>query len=189
MLEELGRSGYEELSVDAALRAAGVPRPEFETEFGGKDKCLFAAYEHLTGQIVERTAAVCASTASWPERVRAGLTELLTQAAAEPRLAQAVTRSFPGIRPDTYQCYVDLLARFTPLMVEGRDYSGVAEELPAEVELLAVGAAEAIIFSEVDAGRTERLPEMVPEILFSVLVPFMGPERAADEMREAAAAR
>jgi hypothetical protein len=27
---------------------------------------------------------------------------------------------------------------------------------------------------------------MMPEILFSVLVPFMGPDRAADEMRSAA---
>jgi hypothetical protein len=53
------------------------------------------------------------------------------------------------------------------------------------VELLAVGAAEAIIFGEVDAGRAGRLPQMLPEILFSVLVPFMGPDRAADEMRTA----
>jgi hypothetical protein len=29
---------------------------------------------------------------------------------------------------------------------------------------------------------------MLPEVLFSVLVPFMGPERAAEEMRSAATA-
>jgi hypothetical protein len=29
---------------------------------------------------------------------------------------------------------------------------------------------------------------MMPEILFSILVPFMGPDRAAHEMRSAAAA-
>jgi hypothetical protein len=73
-------------------------------------------------------------------------------------------------------------------MEEGREYSEADEELPTEVELLAVGAAEAIIFAEVDAGRAQRLPGMMPEILFSVLVPFMGPDRAADEMRNAAAA-
>lgn len=99
-----------------------------------------------------------------------------------------MTRLFPGIRPATYQRYVDLLARFLPYMKEGREYSEVEEELPGEVELLAVGAAEAIIFAEIDADRAGRLPKMAPEILFSVLVPFMGPDRAADEMRNASAA-
>jgi hypothetical protein len=59
--------------------------------------------------------------------------------------------------------------------------------LPADVELLAVGAAESLIFAEVDAGRAERLPSMLPEILFCVLVPFLGPDLAGDEMRSAAA--
>jgi hypothetical protein len=117
-----------------------------------------------------------------------GLERLLSEIAAHPAIARAVIRSFPGIRPATYQRYVELLSRLVPLMAEGRQYSEVEEELPGEVELLAVGAAEAIIFGEVDAGRTERLPEMMPEILFSVLVPFMGPDRAADEMRIASAA-
>ncbi|MGN6557065.1 MAG: hypothetical protein ACTHLH_03535, partial [Solirubrobacterales bacterium] len=80
-----------------------------------------------------------------------------------------------------------LLQRFVPFMQEGRGYSEMDEELPSEVELLAVGAAESIIFGEVEAGRAERLPAMMPEILFSVLVPFIGPGRAADAMRSASA--
>ena len=73
-----------------------------------------------------------------------------------------------------------------PYVSEGREHAPVAEELPGEVELLALGAAEAIIFAEIDAGRAERLPAKMPEILFSVLVPFIGPQRAAEEMRTAA---
>jgi hypothetical protein len=113
---------------------------------------------------------------------------LLEELAAAPQMAQVLTRSFPAIRPSAYELYVGLLGRFVPFMHEGRDYAEVDEELPREVELLAVGAAEAIIFGEVDAGRSETLPELMPEILFSVLVPFMGPDRAAHEMRSAAAA-
>jgi hypothetical protein len=53
------------------------------------------------------------------------------------------------------------------------------------VEMLAVGAAEAIIFEEVEAGRAAQLPGLGPAILFSVLVPFLGPERASVEMERA----
>lgn len=188
MLEELALAGYREASVERARQVAGVSAEEFEAEYGGKDECLFAAYDQLTDAVVERANAVCAGGGPWPARVRSGLEALLAELAAEPQMARALTRSFPGIRPAAYERYVDLLSRFVPLMREGREYSEVEEELPAEVELLAVGAAEAIIFGEVDAGRTGRLPAMMPEILFSVLVPFMGPDRAAEEMRSAATA-
>lgn len=188
MMAELAEKGYRETSVEGPMRAAGISAAEFEAEFADKDACLFAAYDHLTELLVAKATGGCESEGEWPERVRAALSALLEEIAAEPQMAVAMTRSFPGIRPSTYERYVELLARFLPYMQEGRDYSGVEEELPGEVELLAVGAAEAIIFSEVDAGRADRLPKMMPEILFSVLVPFMGPDRAADEMRSASAA-
>jgi AcrR family transcriptional regulator len=186
MLDELALAGYREASVERARAVAHVSTEEFEAEFGDKDGCLFAAYDRLTDQVVTRASAECAGGEPWPDRIRAGLEALLEELAAQPRMARALTRSFPGIRPAAYERYVDLLSRFVPFMREGRGYSEVDEELPGEVELLAVGAAEAIIFGEVDAGRAERLPQMLPEILFSVLVPFMGPDRAAEEMRSAA---
>jgi hypothetical protein len=94
-------------------------------------------------------------------------------------------RSFPEIGPPAYQRYLVLLSRFVPFVREGRKHAGAFEDLPPEVELLALGAAKAIIFREVEEGRTERLPRMLPEILFSILVPFLGPDRAAEEMQAA----
>jgi AcrR family transcriptional regulator len=186
MMDELVERGYGEASTERARAVADVSEGEFAEEFDGKDECLFAAYDRLTDQMVARAGAECERDEPWPGRVRGGLEALLRELAAQPEMAVALTRAFPGIRPAAYARYVDLLSRFVPFMVEGRNYSEVEEELPGEVELLAVGAAEAIIFGEVDAGRAERLPQMLPEILFSVLVPFMGPDRAADEMRSAA---
>lgn len=187
MLEELAVRGYEAASVTRTLAGVGVSEAAFEAEFGDMDGCLYAAYELRAGQILAKAAAECQGVEPWPERIRVGLRTVLGELAARPRVAQAITRSFPGIRPSAYERYVDLLSRFEPYMTAGRDYSGCGEELPSEVELLAVGAAEAIIFGEIDAGRADELPGMLPEILFSVLVPFIGPERAADEMRSAAA--
>lgn len=187
-MAELAEKGYREMSIERAMREAGVSAAEFEAEFEGRDACLFAAYDHLTELALARATSRCDDEQAWPERVRDGLATLLETIAAEPEMARAITRSFPGIRPATYERYVELVARFLPFVEEGREYSGVDEELPGEVEMLAVGAAEAIIFGEVDAGRAERLPQMLPEILFSVLVPFMGPDRATDEMRNASAA-
>ena len=189
MLSELGEKGYGETSIERACEVAGISVAEFEAEFGDMDTCLFAAYDHLADRILTQATAGCEAGDPWPERIRAGLIALLALVASDPEMARVMTRSFPGVRPATYQCYVELLERFLPFMKEGREYSEVEEELPIEVEMLAIGAAEAIIFSEVDAGRSAGLPAMAPEILFSVLVPFMGPDRAADEMRAASGAQ
>jgi hypothetical protein len=61
-------------------------------------------------------------------------------------------------------------------------------ELPGEVEVLAVGAVEAIVMERIQAGETASLPELGPEILFSLLVPFVGPG-TANEAMEAERAR
>jgi AcrR family transcriptional regulator len=189
MLEELGRNGYGSMSVPAALESAGVGAAEFKAEFNDKDDCLFAAYRDLSEGLISRSCGNCEGEGDWTERVREGLSLVLAEVAARPQLATILTRTFPAIRPAAYQLYVDFLSGFTPYLREGREHSGVEEELPAEVELLAVGAGESLIFSEVDAGRAENLPKMLPEILFSVLVPFIGPERASEEMRNAMATR
>jgi hypothetical protein len=189
LMIELGEAGYSETVSEGPLLEAGVSPAEFEAEFGDKDSCLFAAYDHVTELTVAAVARNWDLEEEWPQRVKLGLGALLEAIAAKPEMARAMTRAFPGIGPSAYERYVELLERLVPFVREGREYSSVDADLPREVELLAVGAAEAIIFGEVDAGRAGRLPQMMPEVLFSLLVPFMGPERAAEEMRSAAAAR
>jgi hypothetical protein len=42
-----------------------------------------------------------------------------------------------------------------------------------------------LLFDEIQAGRTEDLPRHLPELLFALLVPYLGPRQAAEEMRRA----
>jgi AcrR family transcriptional regulator len=186
MLEELGRHGYWEMSASRARASVGVSSEEFEAEFNNKEECLFAAYDLLIEQTLKKTCAGCDGTEAWPERIRMGLERVLDELAARPEVARAMLRSFPEIGPPAYERYLALISRFIPFVREGREWPRAFEDLPAEVELLALGAAKAIIFREVEEGRTERLPRMLPEILFSILVPFLGPERAVEEMHVAA---
>ena len=78
-----------------------------------------------------------------------------------------------------------MLERLVPLFVEGREYAANSIQLPPNLELMAVGGAETIIFDEVIAGRAEELPARLPDILFTVLAPYIGPEAAAAEVRPA----
>jgi AcrR family transcriptional regulator len=185
MLLELAERGYEEMVVTDALVRSGISETEFDAAFADKDACLFAAYEQLTGRLIERATERCDSDEDWPDRVQQGVEALLSELAASPQMALVVVRSFPAIRPEAHRLYMDFLEAFAPFFRGGRGFSDIPEDLPAEVEMLAIGAAEAIIFDEIMAGRAGGLADMMPAVLFSVLVPFLGPREASNTWQKA----
>jgi hypothetical protein len=189
MLEELVEKGYGEAAVEGAVARAHLGGEEWSALFVDKDACLVAAFDQLTEQLRAAIVEGCAGGSDWPGRVAGGLRVLLARLAARAQMAEALARTFPSIGPAAqarYQAFVESLA---PLLAEGRAFSKIAEQLPGEVELLAVGAAEAIVFEQIQAGRTAGLADLGPEILFSVLVPFVGPAAAAKAMEEERARR
>jgi AcrR family transcriptional regulator len=185
MLIELAASGHDAMRVADALTGAGVSKAEFEAEFADKDACLFAAYEQLTERLARKTSESCGRGGEWPARVQGGLEALLAELAGAPALAAVAIRTFPAIGPEARERYQDFVDGFAPLLREGRELAALGAELPDEVEMLAVGAAEAIVFEEIEAGRAAGLSALGPAILFSVLVPFLGPEAASAEMQRA----
>jgi AcrR family transcriptional regulator len=185
MLIELAASGHGAMRVADALTLAGVSKADFEAEFADKDAGLFAAYEQLTGRLLRRAAEDCGRGGEWPARVRGGLEALLEELAGAPEMARVAIRTFPAIGPEARARYQDFVEGFAPLLRGGREFAEAGEELPGEVEMLAVGAAEAVVFEEIEAGRAAQLPALGPAILFSLLVPFIGPEAASAEMQRA----
>jgi AcrR family transcriptional regulator len=193
MLRELGEKGREGLSPERALSEAGVSEAEFVAEYGSVDACLDAAYERLTIQLEAAVRVGCTTggqvlalhETDWPTRVRGGLEAILTELADRPAAARALTRGYPSLGPSQQARYQNFVESFAARLQVRREMGGVDGELPAEVDSLAIGAAEAIVFEEIATGRTEELPGMVASILFSILVPFLGPAAAAAEMKKA----
>lgn len=195
-LIELDRKGREGMSVAGLLAAAGVSEADFASSYGDLDACLDDAYEQLTTRLEVAAQRGCdggdlllSDGVAWPVRVRGGLEALLAELADEPELARTLTRSYPSLGPAQMARYQRFVESFAPPLRAGWEMTGADQELPDEVELLAVGAAEAILVDEVRAGRAGELATMGPEILFSLLVPFVGSAAAAEEMERARASR
>lgn len=190
VLGELGEKGRKRISLPAVLTGVDVSAQEFAAEFGDLDACLDAGYDQLTARILDAVRAACAQgpprgEPRWPDQVREGLRTILVELADDPLRARTLVRAYPSLGNRAQARYQSFVDDFASLLADGRVRSGMAEELPASVEMLAVGAAEAIVFEEVASGRTDQLPALLPSILFSLLVPFLGPVAAAAEMEKA----
>jgi hypothetical protein len=187
MLSELAEKGFKRIELARVLGASGVTEACFEASYDGVEECVFAAYKEQSERldaVVREACRARGEDASGPERVGAGLDALLGELASRPEIARAVLRSFPAISPAARARSQAFTESFGPMLAGGLEAAGDETELPREVEMLASGAAEAIIFEEVETGRTRELPQMLPSILFSVLVPFIGPGRAGEEMEK-----
>jgi len=185
MVHVVGRKGYDATSVADVIEEASTSRTTFYKYFDDKHGCFLAAYDRMVDRIFATVVAECDGEQPWLVRVRKGLTTLVEIFAREPELARTAVVEVAAAGAEARQRHWDAVARFTEYLDAGRRLSG-GPALPEHISTMAVGAVSGLIFDELVAGRTAQLPELMPDLLFAMLVPYIGPTAAAEEMRRAA---
>ncbi|MFL5902151.1 MAG: TetR/AcrR family transcriptional regulator [Solirubrobacterales bacterium] len=176
----VAEKGYGATTVADLTKEAGVSRTTFYEHFDDKEACFLAAYDTAADVLARRIAAAFETQEAWPDRVRAGLAALLESLAGEPQIARMALVDVGSAGPQAQRRYRAALQRMTPFFEEGRDFAPGGRRLPANTSRMAVGAVTGLVSEEIEAGRADRLPEMLPEILFATLVPYLGPAAAAE---------
>jgi AcrR family transcriptional regulator len=185
MLRVAAAKGYEATTVTDVIEVSGVSRETFEEMFGDKQACFLEAYDAVFDVLVAHVTAAFESAAGerWPERIATGLRALVELLASEADIARLSMVEVTAAGDDARARYRAALARFTPFLEEGREYSSQGEDLPADTARFAIGGATSMIFDEIRAGRGPELRRILPDLVFAVLMPYLGPEAAEDEMR------
>jgi AcrR family transcriptional regulator len=187
MIRVVGAKGYRETSVADVIEEAGTSRTTFYKHFEDKHDCFLAAYEMLVEQVFREVVANCDGGAPWISRMTDGLTTIVDRFAIEPALARTAVVEVAAAGADARKLHWDAIARFTEYLDAGRELAG-GKELPENISLMSAGAVSGLIFDELLAGRAQQLPARLPDLLFAMLVPYVGPQAAAAEMRRVAAA-
>jgi AcrR family transcriptional regulator len=185
MIRVVGAKGYRATSVADVIEEAGTSRTTFYKHFDDKHDCFLAAYDELVERVFGEVVSSCDGKQPWQDRMRSGLTTIVELFAVDPELARTAVVEVAAAGADARQRHWNAVARFTEFLDAGRELAG-GRELPENIALMSAGAVSGLIFDEVLAGRAERLPAMLPDLLFAMLVPYIGPRAAADEMRRAA---
>lgn len=174
--------GYGAVTVGDLTKEAGVSRTTFYELFEDKEACFLAAYDNAVEALVRRTVSAYESEQIWPDRAAAGLAALLAALAAEPALARLSLVDIGSAGPAAQRRYRNAVQRLTPLFDEGRDFAPGGRNLPANTSRMAIGGVTGLISDELLAGRAERLPGLLSDVLFATLVPYIGPDAATREV-------
>lgn len=174
--------GYAGTRVSDICKAAGVTRPVFYELFKGKEDVFLAAHHHGTSLVFNAMEEAHAQGPDWPGRVRAGLGALLGILAEAPAFAAMAIVEIDAVGPAGRAAREELLARFRYFFTDAPE-----TDLPVptqDVVDTVVGGVYSAIYRHIAAGRTADLPALLPVLTFSVLVPFLGPQRAAARLAD-----
>ncbi len=178
--------GYQASSVADILKEAGVGRETFYKHFSDKEDCFLAANDALVVELEAEVQRAYKQPGSWPQKVRRGLDTTLRWFAAGPEIARVMMIEMGTIGPVASTRFRETFSRFTTLLDDGSELIKDAPYLP-NIASIAGGAVFARVYEEVALGNTANLPQLLPQLTFELLLPYIGEEAAAAE-RDAVAA-
>jgi len=183
LIEAMARScmkqGYLATDVEDLLAEAGASEEEFVSLFGNKEGCALAAVDEAL------TAGISAVSRGWSadrserESTLFALSLLLRIFAEKPEIgALALTHSRQMLPRSCHERYEAGFAVLTAMMDRMRADDPEEGRVPRCAARAALGAAEAVIRRELAAGRASALPELLPDLIYGAVVPFVGQEEA-----------
>jgi len=181
--------GYSDVSIADVVGRAQVSRKAFYDLFGDKEACFLAAFDAILARFLQETLAACNFDGlSWPDQMRLGIGAGLDFMAAEPEFTRMCMIDVFAVGPaavDRHQSVIQVLAAFVD---RGRAEIEGGATLTGRIAPALVEGAALAIRNEILSGRTAEVSRLLPALLYTTLVPFLGPEEALRHSREAAAA-
>lgn len=185
LAEAVAEHGYNAVTIGHITKAAKVSRRAFYQQFESKEECFLAAFEIVIAHMRELIAAAVEPVPDWPHRVVAGLRALLAFLASDPALARLCLVDSLSAGPTIAARFGEAIAGFRPLLEPGRAERRNPRPLPASTEDSLIGALATLISRSIASGDTARLPELLPDFVEFVLMPYLGPDEAHQLAREA----
>jgi TetR/AcrR family transcriptional regulator len=168
----VAEKGYEKLSIPAITGAAGVSNQTFYEHFTSKQEVFLEAIDTQGRRAAARIGSVIAANWIWPDAILTGLQELLATLAETPLLARLPFIDVLAAGPAAMDRVDAVLDRLTALFGPGAVPADIGPPLPDIVVEAICGGIFVVIQHEIAVGRTERLPDLLPEVAFIALAPF-----------------
>ena len=184
LVDTVAERGYNATTVAHITKAASVSRRTFYEHFADKEACFLAAYEMVAGHIRESMQVAAEAFEEWPQKVRAALGTMLRFLAAEPDLARVCMIEPVAAGGEIAAKHRASMQGFVEILKAGRPEHGGERPLPEATEATLVGGIVSLIVREINAGRTERLEDLLPDLVELTLAPYLGGEEASRLARQ-----
>lgn len=174
-VEVVGGVGYDNTRVVDVCQRAGVSNRAFYAAFSDKEECFLIAFDIGAQLLIERaTLAYQAAEGTWPERLKVGMATVLEYLAANPAFARFCTLEPSRVGPAAVD-HLNAVINECRRAFGGNEPTNVSPALRGSpLEALLVGAVVRPIFTYIEEGKTEQLPELAPSLVDFLTLVLLG---------------
>jgi len=167
--------GFARVTVGDVTRHAGVSRRTFYDQFVDKEDCFLAAFDAISDRMQQATEQVLREAGGpWSARVRTALAALLTLLRDEPAYGRVALVEVLSAGPISLQRRDALVDRFAVLFAPQQSPAPSAIGNDRRLARAVVGGVYETLYQRIVGGELERLPDLLPDLVYCVLVPYLG---------------
>jgi len=170
--------GYQGMSVEDVISTAGVSRRTFYDHFSSKDDAFLTAYDAIGAKLAERVQAAYNASTTFDEGIIACLRAFLEFVASEPHCADMCIVEALAAGPAAIERRNAVMKTFAQLLHTGAETVAGGIHPPPLIAETIVGGLYEIVYSRVSQGETSELPELLPDLAYSMMLPYLGHEAA-----------
>jgi AcrR family transcriptional regulator len=178
IIESCGEKTYAATTITDIVARAHISRTTFYKHFDDKRACFDAALDYCLGELQELAAAAHSPADSPGDATRKAATAVLEALAAQPGLAQLLTGDAIALQPKVVERYRQATVPALRALWS-RDGSS-----PPEAHIdprLTFGQAQVLILNQIATGKADRMPELLPEIVYLAVTPYGGHEEGLEQ--------
>jgi AcrR family transcriptional regulator len=180
LAEQVAANGYRATTITEVVKVASVSTRDFYELFDGKEDCFLAAFAAVRDHLEDLIRRAAGGEDDWPHRVIAGLRAALEFFAGEPELARFCLLEAVSATPTIAIRFREAVLMGAPALAEGRAELADQAALLPETEDAILGGIVSLATRSIISGETEKLPELLPDLVDFSLSPYLGVERAAE---------
>lgn len=166
-------------TIADVVNSASISRATFYKHFASKRECFDASVAFFIAQLqAAATEAYVDSVGSAADALRDAATVVLRLLTANPAYARLILIEVPMVEPA-------LLNPIRKLMVRAMTAEWGATGDSGPNPQIAFGSAQVLMASFLASDRLAQFPELLPEIVYLTLLPFIGQEKALARAKRA----
>lgn len=181
-VEAVAELGYARLTVGSIIGRARVSRKTFYDIFCDREGCFLAVCERALASAREIAAQAYAQEPGWREGVRSAVRALLVFMDEEPVLAKLCVVDALIAGESILEARCEVLEELARAIDEGRTAPGAAHDPPAVTAEVVVGGILAVLHSRLLEGDREPLSELSGALMSMIVLPYLGPRAARQEL-------
>jgi AcrR family transcriptional regulator len=178
MAKACASNGYNATTIGDIVELAGVSRATFYELFKDKEDCLRAAMELMAADAMDRVGEAYSPDKPWATMVGDAAAAFLDLLASKPDFARMALVEAPAAGGKSMETYAAGKRVLQGLLEGGRTDPVDEQGVPSSASRGSLAAAESLVVGQILAGNTERLPELLPDVVYILTIPYLGQDEA-----------